>query len=91
MDYRIEWMPAVAVVGLVTLLFVPVLGFLIALAIVALAALALLALAGALLAAPLLLGLAARRRWQEASDARSDAEVETQPSVPEGLSPRVPA
>jgi hypothetical protein len=51
MSYAVEWMPFAIVMGLVTLLFVPYLGFLIALVMVVLAA----AAAVAALVAPLYL------------------------------------
>jgi hypothetical protein len=55
-------MPAAAVVGLVTLLFVPYLGLLIALVIVVVAAAALVAFVGAVVATPYLLGRSVLRR-----------------------------
>jgi cation transporter-like permease len=64
MNYRVEWMPIAAVLGLVTLLFVPVLGFLVALTIAALAAMALVALVAAVIAAPFLIVRVVRSRWQ---------------------------
>jgi hypothetical protein len=64
MSYRIEFIPAVVVVGLVTLLCVPGLSLLIALVLLTLAATAVLALVGAVLAAPYLLVRFIRGRWQ---------------------------
>jgi protein-S-isoprenylcysteine O-methyltransferase Ste14 len=64
MSYRIEFIPAVVVVGLVMLLCVPGLSLLIALVILTVAAMALLALVGALLASPYLLIRSVCRRWQ---------------------------
>ncbi|MQA75935.1 MAG: hypothetical protein GEU88_16645 [Solirubrobacterales bacterium] len=68
MSYAIEWMPAAAFLGLVTILCVPYLGFLVGMVllvvVVLVAAAALVALAGAVIAAPYLLGRSARRRWQ---------------------------
>jgi hypothetical protein len=63
MDYRVEWMPVAAALGLVTLLFVPVLGFLVALAILAGSVVGLVALVAAALASPFLLVRSLRRRW----------------------------
>ena len=65
MNYRVEWMPVAAVLGLVTLLFVPVLGLLVGLAILALALVALVALAAAVIAAPFLIARSVRSRWRE--------------------------
>jgi hypothetical protein len=62
MIYRVEWMPVAGVIGLVTLLFVPVLGLLVGLAIVMFAAMALVVLAGAVLATPFLIVRAVHRR-----------------------------
>ena len=55
MSYAVEWMPFAIVMGLVTLLFVPYLGLLIAFAILVLAAVTLVALARAVVAAPYLM------------------------------------
>ena len=57
-------MPIAVALGLVTLLFVPVLGLLVGLAILAAGLVALMALAGAILAAPFLLVRFAHRRWR---------------------------
>jgi hypothetical protein len=72
MSYRIEFIPAVLVVGLVTLLCVPGLSLLIALVILTLPAIALLALVGAVFAAPyLLIGSVRRRRQARPATGRS--------------------
>jgi hypothetical protein len=64
MSYRIEFIPAVVVVGLITLLCVPGLSLLIVLVILTLPAMALLALVGTVAAAPYLLIRSVRRRRQ---------------------------
>jgi hypothetical protein len=64
MNYRVEWMPLAAVLALVTLLFVPVLGFLIALVLVAVVALVAVTLVGAVFAAPFLIVRSLHGRWQ---------------------------
>jgi hypothetical protein len=62
-SYAVGWMPAAAVVALVTLLSVPFVGWLFALVIVGIAVAAgIAALAGALLAMPYLLVRTLRRR-----------------------------
>jgi hypothetical protein len=69
MSYRVEWMPTAVLIGVVTLLFVPLLGLLVGLAILMLAAAALVAVATALVAgavvAPMLI-FRSVRRWRRA-------------------------
>jgi hypothetical protein len=70
-SYAVGWLPAAAVVGLVTLLSVPYVGWLIALVMVGTAvAASLAALAGALLAMPYLLVRTLRRRPRARGGAR---------------------
>jgi hypothetical protein len=72
MSYRIEFIPAAVVMGLVTLMCVPGLSLLIALVILLLALTALLALVGAVLAAPcLLIRSVPRRRQARPANGRS--------------------
>ncbi len=65
MNYRLEWMPAALVVGVLTLLFVPYLGLLVALAILLAAVAAGIALVAAVLASPFLAVRAVRRRSEK--------------------------
>jgi hypothetical protein len=76
MSYRIEWMPAAAGLALIALLFVPYLGLLIALALLMLAAATLVALAGALVASPILLVRAVRRRAEQPVEAVGHARAQ---------------
>jgi len=62
MSYRVEWMPAAALLGLVTLLLVPYLGLLVGLVILVLAAATVVSLVGALIAAPFLIVRSVHRR-----------------------------
>jgi hypothetical protein len=71
MSYRIEFLPAVVVVVLITVLCVPGLSLLIALVLVTLAALALLALAAAVVALPYLLVRSLGRRLAERRQTRA--------------------
>jgi hypothetical protein len=71
MSYRIEFLPAVVFVVLITVLCVPGLSLLIALILVSLAAMAVLALVGAVLALPYLLVRSVGRRLAARSQSTS--------------------
>jgi hypothetical protein len=76
MNYRVEWMPLAAALGLVTLWFVPYLGLLIGLAILLVVAAGLVVLAGAVIAVPfLILRSVHRRRRAPAAALRSKRRV----------------
>jgi len=64
MNYRVEWMPVAAILGVVTLFFVPILGLLAGLAILVTAAVASVVVIGSVLAAPYLIIRSVRDRWQ---------------------------
>jgi hypothetical protein len=68
MNYRVEWMPFVLGLGVITLLFVPYLGLLVALALVVLVAVALVAAVGTIIASPFLLIRAIRRRAEKRAE-----------------------
>jgi hypothetical protein len=87
MNYRVEWMPIAVALGLVTLLFVPVLGLLVGFAILLLALAAVMALAAAAIAAPFLVIRSVRRRWRDRmtntpeEGAKVTYQVETGPAA----------